>query len=495
MGTELAFLAAIVESSDDAIIGITTGGRIASWNRGASTIYGYTAGEVIGRPIAILALPERQDEIALLLARLQRGERVRHFRTLHLAKSGQIINVSLSVSPIIDITGRLLGASAIARDITERLQAEESLREAEERYRLIFSAETDAILLVDATTGQLVDGNDSAGKLYGYPHDELSRLTLPDLCTDCQSWDPVAWLDPSDKSGRQTISVHRRRDGSTFTAEMLLSPFVWGKRSMLVGIVRDITERLHSQQLSHSLAMAREIQQYLLPRKTPAIPGLDIHAQNISCEEIGGDYYDFFALAGTPEPWIGFAVGDVSGHGIGAALLMATARGMLHSEVHNHGTDLTGMLAGMNRHLLAAIEPSCFMTLFFAWFDPMRSILHWISAGHGPVLWYKSGPGEIRELLPTATPLGIISAEAFAPAPPISLEAGDILLIGTDGIWEARNPQGQMFETGRLRQLLATWAPKNARQIHEAIMTRVHDFMAEEHPTDDMTLMIIKIVA
>jgi len=87
MGAELAYLAAIVESSDDAIIGITPDGRIASWNNGAKNIYGYNAAEILGRPVAILALPERQDEINSLQMRLRHGERINHFQTLHLTKS------------------------------------------------------------------------------------------------------------------------------------------------------------------------------------------------------------------------------------------------------------------------------------------------------------------------------------------------------------------------------------------------------------------------
>jgi sigma-B regulation protein RsbU (phosphoserine phosphatase) len=491
MNAELAFLAAIVESSDDAIIGITPAGRIASWNSGARTIYGYTAGEALGRPVAMLALPERQDEIALLQVRLHRGERIEHFQTLHLTKNGQTLIISMTVSPVIDSAGRLLGASLLCRDMTERLQAEDAVREAEGKYRSIFTAETDAILLLDMATGRLVDFNAAALTLYGYDRDTFARLSLQDLFPNVPGEEGSS-LSPA-AGNRFATDLHRRRDGSTFAAEMSTSSFVWQRRTILVGIVRDITERLRSQQLWHSLAIAKGIQQHLLPQQAPPVPGLDIHAHSFSCEEVGGDYYDFFLLPGPQQPLLGFAIGDISGHGIGAALLMAMAKGMLHGEVPNCGCQLEQIFARMNRHLLGAIEDSSFMTLFLGLFEPATRTMRWNSAGHGPVLWYRSCQGIIAELLPTAAPLSVDPAAAYAPAPPIVLEAGDILLLGTDGIWEARNPCGEMFGLARLRQLIATLALKGAESIHDAIIAKVHEFMAGSPPVDDMTLMVIKV--
>jgi sigma-B regulation protein RsbU (phosphoserine phosphatase) len=491
MDAEFAFLAAIVESSDDAIIGIAPDGLIASWNSGAQRIYGYRAGEVIGRSVALLSLPERQDEITLLQKTLLRGERVKHFQTLHLTKDGQTLSVSLTVSPIIDSSYGLLGASLIARDMTDRLHAEEALREAEGKYRSIFVAETDAILLFDTGSGRLIDFNDAALRLYGYGRNEFARLSLNDLCPRLNGRG-----HDFDETGHRTVTaLHQRNDGTTFTAEMSTSHFVWQRRPILVGIVRDITERIHNQQLVQSLAIAKSIQQHLLPQQAPAVSGLDIYAHSTSCEEIGGDYYDFFRVPGLREPWLGFAVGDVSGHGIGAALLMAMAKGMLRGEVEAWGMDLERIFAGMNRHLAATAEDSSFMTLFFGLFDPGSRTLRWSSAGHGPVFWYRGRQGSITELLPTAVPLSIVPSETFAPATPVTLEVGDILLLGTDGIWEAQDPLGEMFKTNRLRQLIATFAPKSARQIHDAIMAKVHDFMAGARPVDDMTVMVVKVVA
>jgi PAS domain S-box-containing protein len=123
-------LAAIVDSSDDAIISKTLDGTIASWNRGAGTVFGYSAAEMVGKPMLVLLPPDRIDEESDLLARIRRGERVEHFETVRVRKDGTNIDVSVTISPIRDSKGVIVGASKIARDITQRKRAEE-LREKE----------------------------------------------------------------------------------------------------------------------------------------------------------------------------------------------------------------------------------------------------------------------------------------------------------------------------------------------------------------------------
>jgi len=132
-----SYLAAIVESSDDAIIGKTLEGVITSWNKGAEKVFGYTAQEAIGRSITMLIPPDRLDEEEEILEKLKRGERIDHYETFRVRKDNSTIAISLSVSPIKDTNGQTIGASKIARDITEKRRAEEALRIAEEQLRLI----------------------------------------------------------------------------------------------------------------------------------------------------------------------------------------------------------------------------------------------------------------------------------------------------------------------------------------------------------------------
>src|SRR5450631_2456650 len=130
---ELARLAAIVESSDDAIVSKTLTGQIQSWNAAATRIFGYSAEEVIGQPITLIIPPELQDEERHILERVRRGERIDHFDTIRLTKDGRRIPISLTVSPVRNPRGVIVGASKIARDISERARSEQALREGERR--------------------------------------------------------------------------------------------------------------------------------------------------------------------------------------------------------------------------------------------------------------------------------------------------------------------------------------------------------------------------
>lgn len=144
-----ARLAAIVESSDDAIISKTLDGIIRTWNKGAERLYGYTAAEAVGQSITLILPPDRLDEEKEILDRLRRGERVEHFETIRMAKDGSLLNVSLTVSPIRDAEGHIIGASKVARDVTRRTQAEAALRRSEERYRTLFKSMNEGFCVIE----------------------------------------------------------------------------------------------------------------------------------------------------------------------------------------------------------------------------------------------------------------------------------------------------------------------------------------------------------
>jgi len=151
-------LAAIVDSSDDAIVSKNLDGIITSWNRGAERVFGYTAEEAIGRHITLIIPPERRDEETKLLERLKRGERVEHFETVRVNKDGRALDISLSISPLKDSSGRVVGASKVARDVTDRKQIERALRDSEERFRAIFETTPECVKLV-AMDGTLLHMN------------------------------------------------------------------------------------------------------------------------------------------------------------------------------------------------------------------------------------------------------------------------------------------------------------------------------------------------
>jgi PAS domain S-box-containing protein len=162
-----ARLAAIVDSSDDAIISEALDGTITSWNRGAERILGYAAAEAVGRHISLIIPDHRRGEEEIVLARLRAGQHLDHFDTERRTKDGRIVNVSLTVSPIRDSEGHVIGASKVARDISERMQKDRALRESEERYRRLVSLMPAAVYTCEAPSGRITFYNDRARELWG----------------------------------------------------------------------------------------------------------------------------------------------------------------------------------------------------------------------------------------------------------------------------------------------------------------------------------------
>ncbi|HZV33309.1 MAG TPA: PAS domain S-box protein [Verrucomicrobiae bacterium] len=170
------FLAAIVESSDDAIITKNLDGIITSWNKSAERTFGYTAEEAIGRPITLLIPEDRQDEEPNILARLRRGERVDHFETIRRRKDGVLLNISLTISPVKDESGNIIGASKVARDITHRKRAEEALRESEQRFRSLVDHSFVPIWVKDCD-GRYMMANKRYEEVFGVSEEDITGKT------------------------------------------------------------------------------------------------------------------------------------------------------------------------------------------------------------------------------------------------------------------------------------------------------------------------------
>lgn len=176
-------LAAIVESSDDAIYSKDLEGRITSWNGGAERLYGYTAAETVGQPVSMLLPAGHVNEVPSILGRLRRGERVERYESIRRRKDGSLVTVSLRVSPIRNSAGCVVGASAIARDITQRLRMEQTVRESEARYRMLFDTIPHGIREVDLS-GRIVACNPAYERMLEYGPGELIGRSMPDLIAE-----------------------------------------------------------------------------------------------------------------------------------------------------------------------------------------------------------------------------------------------------------------------------------------------------------------------
>ncbi len=245
-------------------------------------------------------------------------------------------------------------------------------------------------------------------------------------------------------------------------------------------------------ELRRSLATAMEVQQSLLPQGLPAIRGLDIAGKSKYCDQTGGDYYDFLELSGLSECTVAMVIGDVVGHGIAAAMLMATARGILRSRCSDPGT--TGeLMTHLNDLLVDVTRGRRFMTMLMATVDTESRELRWASAGHYLPFIYDPNKRQFLELDGGGLPLGVMGNQTYKEYVVGSLPPRAVLVLVTDGVFEAHSEHGEMYGKERIMHLIAEHSEDSA---HDLAARLDHDLMAFQGASsqeDDITFVIAKL--
>jgi sigma-B regulation protein RsbU (phosphoserine phosphatase) len=254
-------------------------------------------------------------------------------------------------------------------------------------------------------------------------------------------------------------------------------------------MVLQLKERIR---LKDAMNLAMEVQQNLLPQKPLQFKNMDIVGKSIYCDETGGDYFDFFQFPALGPGKVGIAVGDVVGHGISAALLMTTVRAFLRSEMAKPG-GLDQKVADVNQLLYLDTFESCdFMTLFLMVIDSNKRELRWVRAGHDPAIVYDPSSNSIYELNGRGSVLGIDPDWTFEEYKHSEWSDGQIIVIGTDGIWETENPHAEKFGKFRLRQIIRQHSQFSAQEILNAITAALEAFRGTAPQNDDVTLVVVK---
>ena len=250
---------------------------------------------------------------------------------------------------------------------------------------------------------------------------------------------------------------------------------------------------LEHDMIKQSLDLAREVQQNLLPHKNPQMERLDIAGQSIYCDETGGDYYDFIISDRGENGSLAIAIGDVSGHGISSALLMATVRSSLRQRLTQPG-GAGSIISDVNRQLAHDVEDSGqFMTLFYLMIDPTKKHLHWVRAGHDPAIFYDPGTDTFEELGGSGVALGVMEDSVFKAYTKTALRKGQIIFLSTDGIWESRNPKREMFGKNPICDIIRKNSSLSANEILNAVLESLKHFQQGAKIEDDITLVVIKI--
>jgi sigma-B regulation protein RsbU (phosphoserine phosphatase) len=249
---------------------------------------------------------------------------------------------------------------------------------------------------------------------------------------------------------------------------------------------RLVESRFQQERLERELQLAMEIQQRFQPTAPPSVPGYELQGISFPCYEIGGDYYDFIQRE---DGRLVIALGDVSGKGTAAALLMSSLHAAIHAQTGSHDT-LVKTISAVNRYLAENIPSNRFVTLFYAELDPESGAVSFLNAGHNPPLIVHAA-GTVEQLASGGLPLGI-KADADYREGRTHLRMGDVLVIYSDGVTEAASPSGEEFGPTRLYEVVSRNVDASAAGIRDRIESALTKFSQGTQAADDITLVIVK---
>ena len=401
---------------------------------------------------------------------------------------GDIRWISDETSVTRDENGNKLFNQGVLMDISRRKKAEEALARSEYKFRNTIEGAAEGYILMDAEL-LIQEVNDTYCRMLGYEREDLLGKRPSDFAT----LEYQRFLERN--KARLMEQDQRRFEGTMVHKDGHIVPVLVNANTLRdadgdfignVAFVADLTEQ------KKGIELAGEVQKSLLPDHAPTIPGLDIAGSSVASEIAGGDYFDYLEGLDPDNPSLSVAVGDISGHGVDAALLMTTARGFLRMRAAQPGSP-GQIITEMNRHLASDLYGSGrFMTMFYLNLDPANKTANFVRAGHDPAMIYCPKLDVFSDLGDDAgLPLGVIEESKYREQSN-ELHPGQIIAIGTDGIWEARNLTGEMFGKDRFKEILREAADLSAQKIMDAVFKAVRDFTGGAQPDDDITLVIVK---
>jgi len=383
-------------------------------------------------------------------------------------------------------------------DITERKMMEEELKT---QSAAMESAEN--AIIITNPQGLIQWVNPSFTTLTGYtPEEALGSKTgmLKSGEHDEKFYSEIWGTIHSGEVWRGEI-INRKKNGDLYHEEMTITPVTDAEDNIVqfVAIKQDITERKRLEELviqakermEEELNVAREIQMSMLPLIFPAFPerrDIDIYAKLIPAREVGGDFYDFYFL---DESHLCFVVGDVSGKGVSAALLMAVTRALLKSQAGT-GKSTAGILTHVNNEIAKDNEASMFITVFMAILNTTTGELVYSNAGHNPSLIIDQDNGVVTKLADLSGPVVGIMEDVTYTESRIIIETGNMILVYTDGVPESQNKDEEMFTEARLVELLRKGGYDSAKKLTDKVIEEVKSFEEGAGQFDDITVLAVQ---
>jgi sigma-B regulation protein RsbU (phosphoserine phosphatase) len=455
---------------------------------------GFSPEEYASNPHLWIAMvhPDDREMVKRHVAELLAGKHVPPIEHRIRRKDGRLRWVRSTVVLHHDGNGQLHRYDGLIEDITERKQVEE-------RFDLAVRGTDAGIWDWDLRTNEVYFSPHWKNML-GYEEDEIGKL-YPE-------WENR--LHPEDRERTlATIRAYLEGESTDYEQEHRLrhkdGTYRWilargvavfdesGKPYRMVGSHIDITQRkqMEAESREHEARMvaAQKIQQKLLPAEPPSLAGFDITGAIHPAAFAAGDLFDYLPM---PDGSLGIVIGDVTGHGFAPALLMALTHAYLHTVIRTE-TDIAQMLSLVNRNLVHEVEGDRFVTLVLASLDPRSRSLTYASAGHPTGYMFDSSGNVKTRLESTGMPLAVLPDTVFPVSEPVLLVPGDVVILITDGVLEARSPEEEMFGEQRFLETVANHVDKKASEIIDGLYRAICDFSQREPPLDDIAVVVVKV--
>lgn len=488
----LAMAKTIVERSPVVLFRrIADGDRLLYVSENVSR-FGYSAADFMTGRIAFLDIVHPKDHQRLARdVEKAAAKNLDHYQLSYriVTRDGEIRYIDDQTTVERNEDGSPAFYQGVLNDVTEQAIIQKELRKSEYKFRRIVETAGEGFLLMDRNL-IIVDVNAAYCRMLGYTRKELVGLSPLDLATDRFA----AYM----RANREAIlsQDYRTFEGSMVANDGREVPVLVHGNTLKddegrilgnVAFVTDLTEQ------KKALALAEEVQKSLQPESPMSMPGLVISGKSVASHSVGGDYLDVLTDLGPDNSSVGVVVGDISGHGVDSALLMTSARAFMRMRAARGGSSKE-IVADLNHSLAQDMSDSGrFMTLFFLVVDPKTRRLSWIRAGHDPAQVYDPQTGAFEELMGAGLPLGVEEDYDYQENTIENMPPGRIIIIGSDGIWEAVNQMGDMFGKERLRNVVREYAQDGPEAIIKNVFNEVYLFSNGVPLEDDMTLAVLHL--
>ncbi|MCU0846732.1 MAG: PAS domain S-box protein [Spirochaetes bacterium] len=410
------------------------------------------------------------------------------------------IPIELSVSTLCDQDGKPIGRLGVARDITERKLADKILKQSEEKYRTIFEAIQDGYYEVDLK-GKILFINNSYARITGFPKEELLGYNYAKLMDEAGARMVYEKFHSVYNTGEPIHIAQgrmRRKDGSEAICEASVTLMYdsAGRKSGFCGIIRDVTERIKNEEelrirnltIEEDLKTAQLIQKSFIKSDTPAMEEVRIEYRYLPLEAVGGDY---FSLTSLNEGGLGVFIGDVSNHGVSAALFISLVKATTDRICRDHAHDPHSYISRLNSELIGNM-PLSFLTAIYGVFRKMEKgngvSFKFCCAGHPAPLLYKSPSGEVDALLSKGTIIGVFDDLKLEDRT-VYLDRGDRIFLYTDGIPEAMNARGEIWGYERMPDLIRETYDPSLSATLDNIILKINEFRNGVPLGDDVIII------